>query len=1125
MIPIQFISDDEWITFTAGGMAVDAWVADDSGRCDALAGLRLYAEDYPEAVHFDSDRIVARHSAVAALRSSQARALGLPEPPPYVFTTDIQGVIGNANFKLTTCWLEANRSIPTRRQGAFLETASGRFLIPEPLLSAIELADRFKAGAADLPDHWAVLADFRRLIDPAAVGDSRSKMSDFLRNLQIYTGAALSLTLIKNANGEVDFDPVLFAADAVVKAEEQGQPPAERDGLLPNQQLRIFQQHPKTGFRAFDAAKRSYLLGNNTYLIVDDDLEIALQVVREKQQAPSAERRAFAVNPRMFIAARLPEPLPTAETETDAAALSATAEAIEERTASLFIETPDYTDRAIGIGIWKPPLLDFRKSAPDVWLPETFSLELGGVYLYVDRDTVVTLRNKVDAAMERGESLVEYQGEQIPATEEVRQKLAEAIGSESPIKRSSKDGKPKPPLALPTVIEVEENFVRENWRPDIPPRKALTATEPPVTIHTPLMPHQRQSLQWQIAAWQAGLPGALNADDQGLGKTLQTLAFLVWLQNNLAEGAKEKRLPILIVAPTGLLSIWEDEAKKHLTGIGLGVPIRLYGPDLRRRRGAQTGKDIDDGAARLDFDDLRNAIESGNGHQWWLLTTYETLAAYQHSLRPIGFAVVVFDEIQKIKNVKTLIALAARSVRADFRIGLTGTPIENHVADLWAIMDAVAPGRLSTLQEYTERYRNVTDERMRELHARVFKPTKNDDRMYPPVARRCFKEDQIEHLPAKNYRVYPTIMPETQACAYETARCHLADGARGGALKLLHHIRSVSLHPELPEIGQTDLEAYLSRSARLEALRHILTHIRERGERALLFIEDRRIQVFVAQWLRSKFGLSHVALINGATAVLKRRKIVRQFQSHLEDDRGFDVLILSPRAAGVGLTLTAATHVIHLSRWWNPAVEEQCNDRIYRIGQTRDVTVHLPLAIHPRYQERSFDCILNDLMRRKRALARAALWPPTDNDFDLGALIAGLNKTDPVDLAMIDDFDWRQFEDWVMRCARDSGDWEVSETPASGDGGADVILRHCSRRGVTALVQVKHTADRDRLMDKKAVHEIIAAPDQYRLSNPTLVVVTNARNFNDSAQQLAREHGVTLITGDRLGLWPHHVLG
>lgn len=196
-------------------------------------------------------------------------------------------------------------------------------------------------------------------------------------------------------------------------------------------------------------------------------------------------------------------------------------------------------------------------------------------------------------------------------------------------------------------------------------------------------------------------------------------------------------------------------------------------------------------------------------------------------------------------------------------------------------------------------------------------------------------------------------------------------------------------------------------SARLQAALQILREIRDRRERALVFIEHVRMQHRFIELLKREFSLARVDLINGKTPIPRRQAIVTRFQEHLKRDGGFDVLVLGPKAAGTGLTLTAATHVIHLSRWWNPAVEEQCNDRVHRIGQTRPVTVHIPMAIHPGYQHNSFDCLLHSLMTRKRRLASVALWPMGDTEDDAARLQQMLNEdataasADPVQAAMI----------------------------------------------------------------------------------------------------------------------------
>ena len=269
---------------------------------------------------------------------------------------------------------------------------------------------------------------------------------------------------------------------------------------------------------------------------------------------------------------------------------------------------------------------------------------------------------------------------------------------------------------------------------------------------------------------------------------------------------------------------------------------------------------------------------------------------------------------------------------------------------------------------------------MRELSGLIFEPQGT----LPAVALRRLKEDVARELPAKTRILRPRLMPELQARSYEDARLKLANGGPGAALKMLHHIRSVSVHPAITAVDKAD--DFIAMSGRLSACFSALEQVQARGERALVFIEHLQMQYRFIELVKHAFGLTSVDLINGSTPIQKRQQIVNRFQRHLTRDDGFDLLVLAPKAAGTGLTLTAATHVIHLSRWWNPAVEEQCNDRVHRIGQTKPVTIHLPMAIHPSYQEHSFDCLLNSLMARKRRLARKVLWPMGDTDDDTGQL-------------------------------------------------------------------------------------------------------------------------------------------
>lgn len=453
----------------------------------------------------------------------------------------------------------------------------------------------------------------------------------------------------------------------------------------------------------------------------------------------------------------------------------------------------------------------------------------------------------------------------------------------------------------------------------------------------------------------------------------------------MASDTAQARGPLLVVAPTSLLRNWEAEVEQHVAPRKFGHLIRLYGSGLSGHKitGAR-GTETKDGLPLLDLEWLDEAIEEGRAHRFWILTTYTTLANYQHSLGRIPFSALVMDEIQNIKNRDTIASRAAEAMNADFRIGLTGTPIENTTLDLWTIMDRIAPGALGSGVEFRERYEPPDEANMAELHARVFRPVEGT----PPLGLRRLKEEVATELPSKTRLLHPRKMPPMQAQVYGEARRKIGVGSPGGALKMLHHIRSVSVHPALHTVAAP--EEFISASARLEATMEILSGIKARRERALVFIEHREMQFRFAELVRHLLGLNQIDVINGDTPIPRRQAIVNRFQQHLQGEPRFDLLILGPKAAGTGLTLTAATHVIHLSRWWNPAVEEQCNDRVHRIGQMHPVTVHVPLAVHPEYRENSFDCLLQSLMQRKRRMASQALWPMGDTDGDAGALQSGL---------------------------------------------------------------------------------------------------------------------------------------
>jgi SNF2 family DNA or RNA helicase len=451
----------------------------------------------------------------------------------------------------------------------------------------------------------------------------------------------------------------------------------------------------------------------------------------------------------------------------------------------------------------------------------------------------------------------------------------------------------------------------------------------------------------------------------GLGKTFQSLAFLAWLREGM-KSATIERAPILVVAPTGLLENWRAEHDRHLSRPGLGHCVQAYGRALANIRKVST-----DGRPSIDIEALRHAD--------WVLTTYETLRDYDRDFGQIRFSALLFDEAQKIKTPGVRVTDAAKAMNAEFRLALTGTPVENRLADLWCITDAVHPACLGDLKTFSATYEKDPDlERLQLLKSSL--DVWHGGR--PPLLLRRLKEDKLPDLPRPVQRVSEAVMSGAQLAQYEAA----VEDARqisksGGVLEILQRMRAVSLHPGGdPLMSDSD---FIGASARMRIAFDALDLICSRRERVLVFLDDLNLQARLAGIIQRRYAkAAPPMIINGDVSGAARQARVDRFQVGPDE---FDVMILSPRAGGVGLTLTHANHVIHLSRWWNPAVEDQCTGRVVRIGQTRDVEVHIPISLLPQGNA-SFDQNLHALLERKRRLMRDALLPPNATEADRNEL-------------------------------------------------------------------------------------------------------------------------------------------
>jgi hypothetical protein len=925
-------------------LSFDRWVqAADSPTRAALARIRAMAEEGLSNV--DDWPICLTHTGAAALLPTEARALGLPPAAQIVMRLDQRGIFPDISVGMRWQRPTGAPCHGVERTGAIVRVAGREAWLPDPLFAIADAVDALAAAAArgDEDERMRAVLRLKDVLPERKTSTVESPGA--LLSMRISYADAFTLDLEDGDNPRLIPQLRRNPADLDDPADSPALPDAQQDAF-------------GTRFTQFAQSRGRYALGGGTYVVLSKPLQEALQVVKEVQAQPAAARRDFFRNPRPAIAARLGDAYDATVVE------------------NLFRETQGYSERVIGLGLWQPRVLPWVKVGKAQWFgpddgsPSALGLRIGDREVSLEPDQVEAAIESVHAALLAGQESVEIRtaegAVQVPPSAGTLAALESLRAACSPRPKGEKqngDSEAEPVQALLILDGVDEDslFARAPQ-----PRKHRIEAESPLLLQTPLKSHQHEGVAWLRDAWNAGRPGVLLADDMGLGKTLQALAFMAMVRDAIAAGAIPEK-PILIIAPTGLLANWEAEHAKHLLEPGLGRLLKAFGPDLRR---------LMNDAGALDPAALRQAD--------WVLSTYETMRDHQAAFAAVPFAVIAFDEAQKIKNPGVQVTHVAKGMNSEFAIALTGTPVENRLADLWSITDTVHPGLLGDLKSFSARFEAAADSgALSELRAALEAPPRG---LPAPMLRRL-KSDHLKSLPEKREAKIEKPMPPPQADAYRAA----VQSARGSSapqakLEALHRIRQVSLHPE-PDAALPDDE-FIRRSARLTACFDVLDEAAGRGERVLIFLDSLAMQANMAALIQRRYRMRTAPLlINGGVAGADRQRRVDAFQAGAG---GFDTMILSPRAGGVGLTLTAATQVIHLSRWWNPAVEDQCTDRAYRIGQTRPVTVHLLLSVLPGREEESFDRKLDELLTRKRHLSRELLHPPAGTDADRDELFGSV---------------------------------------------------------------------------------------------------------------------------------------
>lgn len=617
-----------------------------------------------------------------------------------------------------------------------------------------------------------------------------------------------------------------------------------------------------------------------------------------------------------------------------------------------------YSDRVIEIGLYKPKVYPFVSPYKSSWIPSyTVEDRVNGTsnISFETIEEVDEFEKVLDQASTQGESAVSFRDTMINVEDgyqiakEARKKLEEHELKEKKEKK---------------VLIVEENAESLGYSVDtrhaIEEGKYIFHDIPGLKPEIKLKKHQIEGVAWLQSLIAAKSKGCLLADDMGLGKTLQLLSLIDWYDKNYPDNQN----PYLIVAPVSLIENWQQEYEKFFADPRIPV-CSLTGSVLSRHFSKGIDKSL------IAYLQKRQII----------ITNYETIRSFQFSFCAVNYSLIILDEAQKIKTPGALVTNAAKALKGEFKVAMTGTPVENTLVDLWCIMDFSLPGLLGNCREFAHKYQAP----LKSADADIVELGNCVRKEMGEFFLRRLKQDVAKDLPTKNIRRIPVEMPEVQRKRYNqaiaTAQQEKDKFSKepGSMLKCIMQLREISDHPYLEEDWASySIEDLINSSAKMKATIPLLDEIKSKNEKVILFAERRETQNILKRLVKFRYQLdSHI--INGDTPTMQnerfrngkmsRQQAIDDFQKR----NGFNVIIMSPLAAGMGLNVVGANHVVHYSRHWNPAKEEQATDRVYRIGQTKDVFVYYPIAVIDGMT--SFDQTLDALLAQKSQLAEATLFP------------------------------------------------------------------------------------------------------------------------------------------------------
>ncbi len=1037
------------------------------------------AESSDNGIHIPNEE-------VCQLKSVEQGLLGLPELYPFDLEIRSHGTLNLSEFRYIYQFLKPDqKSLHPNRIGCVLRlTEEWVYLLTSEQFILLEALDTFNAREDSDKNFQANLLEFAEI-----------------KGLAKDTGAALDLYLNQN--------DVVTPKTVRLRLQESG----DEVEIIPNVDG-IDNEKFEEVFDKFPNPETTYNLprsdGGITRVLFQSKQREALEAVKDNRRVSREQLAEMAKHPQEYFDPDIVELDPTDD-------------------------TLSFSERVREIGIYQPRVYPFISPYKSEWIPGILVEDESGTRTKIQIKTeaeLAELRNMIDEARRTGQRQVTWEGQAIPTSD-----LEELLPFIENQFRRRKKPRPEPGEKSDTAVLIidenieESDFVAPKGSSVTEPFRHLLEPTPNLKEEFNLLPHQEEGLAWVQQLSQRKYPGGLLADDMGLGKTLQVLCFLEWHHGKFRR-QESRWKPYLIVAPIALLENWAAEYPKFFDKGALDF-ITLYGRELQNYKidpseinkiqipeieGVERLKELRKKRGALDVKRLQKA--------GIVLTTYETVRDFQLDLGLIQWATVIIDEAQKIKTPGTLVTNALKALETDFRIAMTGTPVENSLMDLWCITDFVAPGYLDSAKNFNNEFCRPLEKPETDIRALG---EQIRERIGVHLKRRL-KTDILDDLPEKHIHAEKCQheMPPTQAERYRAALQSTKDSGATGPqqrnriLQVLHQLRDISDHPLLADSQweQFPISELIEQSAKLIVTVKLLEDIHADGEKVILFAERRKTQHLLARVIKKKFELENISIVNGDTPGSKQKESSMKMSRQQAVDRfqetpGFNAIIMSPLSAGVGLNITEANHVIHYSRWWNPAKEDQASDRVHRIGQERPVHIYLPMATHPEFK--TFDVILHELLERKRQLSQNTLFPTERAEVKPAEILDALLLTppetkigQPLTIEDVDKLEPRSFEVFITALFRKQG-YRVELTPHSGDKGADVVVHPSQVENFGLLIQVKQRQAGGK-PGNDAVNEIVAAKPFYeeKYGATFQLVVTTNRTFTREARELSRANEVQI---------------